>query len=241
MENLAGKAGRILELDALRGIAVVLMVIYHIIFDIYYFGIARIDLFSPPLVLFQRVIGSSFLLIAGISLVLSESRNRAGYRKHLARALKLGAVAAAITLATWIYPHEGVITFGIIHLIAASTLIAPFFFRFGKINLLMGLLLIGAGLYTSTIKVEQQYLFWLGLSYPGYRALDYYPLLPWFGIVLIGLEAGRWLLDNAPWERFAWLGGIGPLEWIGKNSLLIYLIHQPIIIGLLWLMGFVRI
>ncbi len=225
---------RLVEVDALRGIAIAMMVVYHVIFDINYFGIAPVDLYSLPLVLFQRATGSLFLLLVGVSLTLSESRNREGYRHHFLRALKLGAVALAITAATWVYPHEGFITFGIIHLIAASTLIAPFFFRFGKLNAAFGALFIAIGLMMVGMQTGSHLLFPLGLTYPGYTALDYYPLLPWFGVVLMGMAAGYHAFPagrpvfGEPWKDSQ---AARSLALLGKHSLTIYVVHQPLIVG----------
>ncbi len=231
--------GRLIEVDALRGVAIILMVAYHIIFDINYFGVIPVDLYSLPLVLFQRVTGSLFLLIVGVSLTLSESRNAEGYAHHVWKAAKLGAVALAITAATWVFPHEGFITFGIIHLIALSTLIAPFFFRFGRGNAVLGLLVVALGLMMVGVQTDSHYLFWLGLTYPGYTALDYYPLLPWFGVILVGMSAGYALFPagkprfSAPWKDSK---AMQSLALMGRHSLTIYVAHQPVIVGGIFLL-----
>lgn len=223
-------------MDALRGAAIVMMAAYHFIFDVWYLDIAKFDMFSLPLVLFQRAIGISFLLLVGVSLTLSESRNRAGFVRHLRRGLFLGAVALAITAATWIYPHEGFITFGIVHLIALATLAAPAFFGLARLNVLLGLLIIVAGLLAADVEVQSPFLFWLGLTQPGYAALDFYPVLPWFGVVLIGVFAGQTLYPDGKGRfKVPDSGLIRTLGWAGRNSLSIYLVHQPLIFGTLLL------
>ncbi|MEW6036258.1 MAG: heparan-alpha-glucosaminide N-acetyltransferase [Candidatus Micrarchaeota archaeon] len=223
---------RITELDALRGVAILMMAAYHFIFDIYYLGFAQIDLQFLPILLFQRATGTLFLLLAGASLWLSERHNKEGYGRHARRGLLLAAVAALITLGTWIYPHEGFITFGIIHMIAASTFIAPLFFRFGRLNILLGLTLITAGFFIGAVGTDSRLLFPLGVTYPGYTALDYYPLIPWFGVVLVGMEAGRIIFPRgkATWKSrdSAWASR---LAFLGRNSLALYLAHQPLILG----------
>ncbi len=220
--------GRIEQVDVLRGVAIVLMVIYHFIFDMYLFGMAEVDLYGLPLLLFQRSIGALFLLLVGVSIVLSQGKNRDGYAHHAKRGLRLAAAAALITAATWIYPHEGFIRFGIIHMIALSTFIAPLFLRLGKLNIFIGLAIILAGMQTHYTNID--WIFWLGPIRYDYMAFDHYSMVPWFGIVLIGLELGK-RIDS--WKGFVPVNGI--LSFLGRNSLLIYLIHQPLLIGALLL------
>ncbi|MBU0532681.1 DUF1624 domain-containing protein [Patescibacteria group bacterium] len=222
---------RLVEVDTLRGIAIVLMVIYHIFFDLSYFRLVDINLYELGWQLFQRNIGTLFILIVGISLTLSENRNKEGYKRHAKRGLKLAGIALLITVATWIYPHEGFIMFGIIHLIALSTFIAPFFFKFGKWNLVLGLLIILLGFYVGTLVTNSHYLFWLGIVYPGYMQLDHYSLIPWFGVVLVGMYIGNKLFPGG--KSKLKLPTNENLAFLGRNALLIYVIHQPILIGVI--------
>lgn len=221
---------RIGTIDAVRGICVIMMIIYHIMFDLRYFGIMEIDLQFLPILLFQRAIGTGFLIVAGISMWISEAGHKT-YDRHFQRFLKLSLVAAAITLATWIYPHQSFISFGIIHLMAFSALLGPLFFRLGKWNLPLGLAIIALGSLPPGLESDFPYLFWLGFPDPEYTALDYYPLIPWFGAVLIGIYAGQ----NAMKKLAVSLPFGKSLEWIGRNSLAIYVLHQPVIIGIIWI------
>jgi len=197
---------RITGLDAARGTAILLMIAYHFFFDLDFLGISlpgigHIDMSGAFWFFLPRLIGSLFILIVGISMALSESKNKEGYAHHVKRGIFLAGIALTITLATWIYPHEGFIQFGIIHLIAASCFIAPFFFRFGKLNVLIGLAIIVAGIGAQTMQTDSHLLFWLGITYPGYTALDHYPLLPWFGFVLVGIYAGQTLFPRGKQRR----------------------------------------
>ena len=222
---------RIVEVDALRGLGIALMVVYHFFFDLEYFGIADINLYDIGWALFQRLIAVIFLGVVGISLTLSESRNREGYARHAKRALRLGAVALLITAVTWVYPHEGFIVFGIIHFIALASLIGPLFFRFRAWNVLLGVLIIIAGLYTSTLFTDSKYLFWLGIVYQGYQPLDHYPLLPWLGVVLIGIYAGQRFFPDGKARLKKSSERMDKLAFLGRYSLLLYLLHQPIMAG----------
>jgi len=237
--------GRIIEVDALRGVAIILMVIYHFFFDLEFFGIMGIDLSAASWVLFQRLIAVMFLSLVGVGLVLSESRNREGYARHLKRGLFLAVIAGAITIATWIYPHDGYIQFGIIHLIALSVIIAPLFFRFGRWNLVFGVVFIILGLWFGHMTIASHLLFWAGITDPGYHALDHYPIFPWFGVVLVGISLGKMAYPgNVPRPFITGEGNgiadnsIRILVALGRNSLMVYLVHQPIIIGLLILLMF---
>ncbi len=218
---------RIREIDIARGIAVLLMVIYHLIFDLDYLGMANIDLQSIPLVVFQRTIGTMFVGIAGIAFALSLRENDS-YVHHAKRGALLAGVAILITTVTWIYPHDGFITFGVIHMLALSAFVAPLFARFGKMNILFGLIAIAIGLAMSGMTTQNGALFWLGLTTTSYTALDFYPMLPWFGIFLIGMAVGN-EMTKVKWKET----NETLLSLIGKNSLAIYLVHQVVLIGLL--------
>lgn len=230
---------RVPEVDALRGIAIILMVIYHFFFDLSYFGLADINLYEFEWQMFQRTVGALFIFVMGLSLTLSEAKNKEGYARHAKRAAKLAGVALLITIATWVYPHEGFIMFGIIHFIAAATLIGPLFFRLGWWNVLLGIAVIAAGFYIGEIQIDSHYLFWLGIIYPGYRPLDHYSLIPWFGIVLLGIYAGQRFFPKGK-ARLKKTDCMEKLAFLGRNALLIYLLHQPVMIGLLFLGGYAQ-
>ncbi|MFA6048987.1 MAG: heparan-alpha-glucosaminide N-acetyltransferase [Candidatus Micrarchaeia archaeon] len=235
---------RFWELDASRGFAIALMIGYHFVFDLEYFGImGRIS--HPLMFWLPRGIGALFLLIFGISLSISYSRNaglgaNAPAIKELNRAAFLGAVAIAITIATTIYPGDGAIVFGIIHLMAVSAALSPAFRRFRTFNLVFGSGLVIAGIAANATMVGTQWLVWLGFAFPGFYTLDYYPLLPWFGVVLIGMFLGKTLYPNAKraFPAPAQNPGPGMLALAGRNSLAIYLLHQPILVGIIAAYGY---
>jgi len=232
---------RIVEVDTVRGIAIVMMVIYHFFLDMDFFQISEIDLSGISWIVFQRAIAFTFVFIAGISLVLMK-RKKKGKWDYVKRAAFLGAIALVITAVTWIYPHERFIMFGIIHLIALSTLIAPLFFSLGSWNLLLAIVLIIGGFFLGTAPIEgTDYFFWLGVYSPSYWPLDYYPLIPWFGIILLEMYSGQRLFTTQNIERMKNDGTknilIQKLAFLGRNSLLIYLIHQPILVALITILS----
>ncbi|MFA5108693.1 MAG: heparan-alpha-glucosaminide N-acetyltransferase [Candidatus Micrarchaeia archaeon] len=235
------------EIDILRGIAILMVVVFHIFYDLNYFHIASFDMHSGALMLFGRLAAFILIFIVGISLHLSHERANAqgknSFLKYAKRSLGLFAIAALISLATYIYPHDGFIFFGIIHFIALAVLIGYFFLDFYYLNLAVGILFILAGEVLSQMQTSNIFLFILGMN-SNFYTLDYYPIFPWIGIVLLGMFAGKSLYEkqerkfsicipNAKIMRF--------FDLCGQNSLLIYIVHQPIIICILAMLGYAHI
>ena len=181
------------EIDFLRGIAVIMMIAYHIFFDLDFLGIISIPLDHPAFRLFLYPIGTLFLMLVGFSLVLSYQRYHSQngvnppVEKYLKRSVSLFSIALLITGLTWLYPHDGFIVFGVIHCISLSILITYFFIEKPMISLVTGLIIVGIGLFFSTMYISNPYLFWMGIKTSSFHTLDYFPLFPWLGVVLIGV------------------------------------------------------
>jgi uncharacterized membrane protein len=149
------------------------------------------------------------------------------------------SLALGITLVTYIVIGRGFIVFGILHLISISILLAYPLLRLGRMNLLLGLAAILLGLYIQELEVDFFWLIWLGLAPRSFTSLDYVPLLPWFGVVLMGMAGGALLYKDLG-RRFplpdisAWPPVRG-LIFLGRNSLAIYILHQPLLLGLIYL------
>jgi uncharacterized membrane protein len=238
-------AGRYWEIDALRGVAIVMMVVYHLTYDLVLFGYYRANVLAGPWLIFARAIASLFILLAGGSLALSHARigHRISgwslYRNYLVRGLKLLGWGMTITLVTQVYMGRGVIIFGILHLIGTATILAYPFLSFHLANLVLGAAIIALGIYLNQLLVSHPWLLLLGLRPPTLYQLDYFPLLPWFGVVLLGIFIGQALYPGGRrWFNLPGLGewpGVQLLVWLGRRSLLIYLLHQPVLIAILTL------
>ncbi len=215
------------EVDALRGLAIVLMVVYHFFFDIGFLEIASINLQDAPLLILQRTTAFLFLILVGVSMTLGKP----DFKKTLNRAVKLGAVAILITVATSIYPGNGAIVFGIIHFIAVSVLLGYFFLSFNWPNLLAALGVLAAWLLAGSFTQGSPYLIWLGFPPADFYTLDYYPLLPWFALVLAGIFIGKTVFPLK--NRMPEPGAAQPLCFLGRKSLAIYLLHQPVLLVVL--------
>ena len=238
------------EIDALRGIAIVMMVIYHLVYDLVLFGHYQASVVSGPWRVFARVTASLFILLAGVSLSLAYARvspQERGwhlYQKYLARGLKLLGWGMVITLVTWAYMGKAVIIFGILHLIGTITILAYPFLSLRWANLPIGLGMITLGVPLNQVPVSHSWLLLLGLKPPMLLQLDYFPLLPWFGVALLGVFISQNLYPGGirHFNLPDWVGqtGLKQLVWLGRHSLAIYLIHQPILIATLNILSAIR-
>jgi uncharacterized membrane protein len=147
--------------------------------------------------------------------------------------LKIFALGLVITLVTWFFPHDGFIVFGILHCIGLSIILGYFFIRYTFISFIMGILLVFIGILLQGIFIDFYWLFWIGLKPYRFYTLDYFPLLPWFGVVLIGIYIGNIVYQNGYGKKIltdkfdnVFVNG---LVYLGRHSLIIYMLHQPII------------
>lgn len=235
---------RLWEVDTVRGIAVILMVLYHFMWDLSMFGIYRTDMRFGPWQAVARGIGTTFIFLLGLSLTLSYQRGRVGktrfsFSSNLRRGLLIFGCGLIVSLATYVFDPATFVIFGILHLLGAALILAhPFLFVDWRISLIAGLLLIGAGLFVDRFDAATPWLTWLGIEQAGRYMSDYYPLLPWFGVALLGMSAGFTLYPKGE-RRFPLpdLNNLAPvrgLRFLGRHSLIIYLLHQPIMLGVLF-------
>jgi len=236
---------RFWEIDTLRGIAVCMMITYHLFFDLNYFGVYSMDLYSLPVLLFLYPIGTVFLLLVGISLTLSYSRAKQTHTKaqlrikYLKRGSGIFGLGMLVTLVTWVYPHDGFIVFGVLHCIGLSILLAYPLISSRALAFLVGVLCIGLGVFLQNmVTVDFPWLLWIGFVPRQFYTLDYFPLLPWFGVVLIGISLGNTLYQNNTRRFKINEYSHNPVSrlfcFLGRYSLLVYLLHQLLIVGLLY-------
>jgi uncharacterized membrane protein len=231
----AGKMPRIVGLDALRGVAIVAMAAYHFCFDLRYFGITRSDFEHDPRWLIVRtLILSSFLLIAGISAVLAQRRTLPAARS-LRRIAVIAGAALLVSAGSWLMFPRSFIWFGVLHAIALSLLLARPLLGRPWVAATVGIAVIVAGATLDHPAFDGRALGWIGFMTTKPVTEDYVPLFPWAGVLFLGIAAGHALLRT----RFAVLGPLArlptPLRWLGRHSLIVYLVHQPAMIALLWL------
>lgn len=234
-------APRLALVDVARGAALVAMIVYHLVWDLDYFGlIAGGVASSAPMRGFSHAIASAFLLIAGVSVALAHRGkfNGKAFRKQF---IKVALAAAAVTLVTAYAMPQAPITFGILHAMAVGVLLtaalakAPW-----GVTALVAAAMIAAPWLFSSPAFNDPLVLWLGLGTVEPAALDWRPVLPWTGVMAAGLALARmtrvqsFLVRSADFDPNADPISRG-LDWIGRRTLPIYLIHQPVLFGLLYL------
>lgn len=232
---------RIGWLDAFRGLALVAMASYHLIWDFEYFGYLAPGTAGHGLPkLYARGIATTFLFLAGLGLVLAH-RNGIRWDRFGLRFAKVAGAAALVTIATWFAMPEGFIHFGILHQIALASVVGIAFLNLPPLVTLMAAVGVLAlpFFYQSTL-FDHPALWWVGLQPKPRLSFDYVPFFPWFAPVLVGIAVGNIGVFRA------WLGRLGqppksarPLGFAGRHSLLVYLLHQIPLFGLVWLLSMV--
>ncbi|MCX8160254.1 MAG: DUF1624 domain-containing protein [Candidatus Saccharicenans sp.] len=235
---------RIWEIDFLRGLAIILMVGYHLLYDLGDFaGLERFlglttDLTTPAWLVAQHFFAGLFVILSGVSSNFSQN--------NLRRSLKYLAVALVITAATYFFDPGSVILFGIIHCLGVSALIYGLYFKKST-----AVTCLTSGIIIASLSpllpaahripaLNSNWLLPLGLHRPDFASFDYFPLIPWFGVFLVGAALGRWLYPSRK-SLFIRKLPATIFNWCGRHSLWIYLLHQPIILGTLYLLGYVSL
>ena len=231
--RLGGARGRIPAIDVARTIAIVAMALFHFGRDLDMYGIAPPgSTYSGAWFWAARLIAGSFLFLVGMGLWLGHGRG-VRWEGFLRRLALVALGAGLVSLGTWHAVPQAWVRYGILHSIAVSSMLAlPFLRCPAWLTALAGL---GALALPRWVALEAPALFWTGLSGPVPPQVDFEPLFPWIAPVLFGLAAARaadraGLIDRlrdpdpAPW--------LDRLAWPGRHSLAIYLIHQPVLVGL---------
>jgi uncharacterized membrane protein len=229
---------RISSIDALRGFAICLMIAYHFCFDLNlpWVDVIHADFNHDLFWLTARsIIVSTFLTLVGISLVLARHGD-ASPRHFWRRIALIAGCAILVTAGSYVLYPQTFIVFGILHCIAIASLLGQPLVAQPRAALGIGLAIVVAGVAVKLPLFDTPWLNWIGMMTHKPTTEDYVPLFPWLGVVFIGIWLGAMLSDrqfrplravarNAP----AWL------RFLGRHSLLVYMIHQPLLLAALWL------
>jgi len=212
------------EIDFLRGLGIILMLISNFVTDLQIFLNHPQNLFWRFFALFTA---SIFVFTSGISFQVSSKQ------KILKRFLKLIFLGFVITAVTAILLKDGAIYFGILHFLALAWIIALPFSNLGYLNIPLAFLFILLHFFVDGVHANTLLLLPLGITPSNFYTFDYFPIFPWFGVFLLGLPVGELFLQKNPSENKNIF--ISIITYLGRNSLKIYLIHQPIFVGLILL------
>ncbi|MDD2486759.1 MAG: heparan-alpha-glucosaminide N-acetyltransferase domain-containing protein [Candidatus Gracilibacteria bacterium] len=220
------------KIDYLKGFLVIVMILFHFnyilsnVFGIYF------DISPFFLKNVQLIGGSLFIGISGFCFAISEKKHGKGIiRNYFNKIVILAFLSLSISLITYLSIRSQFIVFGILHFFTLGFSLILFFRKFRYLNFIIGIALIIIGNAIGSILVGSKFLFWLGFKYDGFYSADYYPVIPWFGVMIIGYSIGVFLIEKNLIDK-VFSGEIKYLRiigFLGRKSLLIYVIHAPII------------
>ncbi len=234
------RAGRFDRLDAVRGAAIVWMAAFHFCFDLSYFRFTRQNFYADPFWTVQRIcIVSLFLFCAGVGQAIAVEQSQP-WARFWRRWAQVAGCAVLVSFGSRLMFPESFISFGVLHCIAVSLIVMRLSAGARAGLWIAGLAALLAPHFLASRFFDSRATDWVGLVTHKPRAEDYVPLLPWIGVVCWGLAAGRWVMARRP----GWLAGgvpapAAPLAALGRWSLCFYMLHQPVLIGalsaLVWL------
>ncbi|MBN2200242.1 MAG: DUF1624 domain-containing protein [Candidatus Aminicenantes bacterium] len=240
---LRGAAGRIWEVDFLRGFSILLVVLYHAAYDLRELAGVRtlcgweIPLGSPVLEAARNFFAGLFIVLCGISSTLT--------RSNIRRALRLLAVALIITAATYFFNSSAAVHFGILHCLGLSILLYGLTLeKSGPLSCAAAgaaVFLLSAAffLFLKNTAIPFDWLLPFGIHSAAYVSFDYFPLFPWLGVFLAGAALGKSVYSS----RRSLLSKPPPVSFLniaGRHSLWIYIAHQPVLIGVFFVTGLLR-
>ena len=243
------KLPRVGVLDTARGVALLAMASYHFSWDLEHFGyLAAGAAETGWLKIYARTIASTFLFLAGVSLVLASSPE-VRWPSYFKRLGMIVIAALAISAVTFVMMPEEWIFFGILHSIAAASVIGLLFLRLPAFATLITAAILFAGILVENVfspgllrssVFDAPWLWWLGLSETLPRSNDYVPLFPWLTPFLFGLGTAQLGMTAGWFGRLAALGtGNSLAARAGRHSLLFYLVHQPVLFGSVYLLSLI--
>lgn len=221
------------RLDALRGAAIVWMAAFHFCFDLDHFRFIQQDFYDSPVWTVQRAcIVSLFLFCAGVSQAVALDAGQ-GWARFWRRWAQVVACALAVSVGSFVMFPLSFITFGVLHCIALLLIVLRLTAGAGPWLWPLGAVAVALPRGVQHEWFDTRWTNWIGLVTDKPITEDYVPLLPWLGVAWWGLAAGQWLLAN----RRHWLTGAipsaaRPLAVLGRWSLSVYMVHQPVLIGL---------
>jgi uncharacterized membrane protein len=227
-------ASRFDRLDALRAVAILWMAAFHFCFDLNYYKFIQQNFYGDPFWTVQRsMIVSLFLFCAGFGQAVAWEQGQ-GWPRFWRRWAQVAGCALLVTAGSYLMFPRSYISFGVLHGIALMLIITRLTARFGLWLWPLGLVAIALPHVVRDSFFDSRLTNWVGLVTHKPVTEDYAPLLPWIGVMWWGLAAGQWVLKNRrEWVTGALPAVMSPLATLGRWSLSFYMLHQPVLIGLL--------
>lgn len=243
------RSARFERLDALRGLAMVWMTVFHFTFDLNYFGWVKQDFYNDPLWTWQRTfIVSLFLLCAGAGQAMAVALGQS-WQRFWRRWAQVAVCAALVTLGSWLMYRQSFIYFGVLHGMALMLIVVRLTASWGRWLWVLGALAIASKFIAAYVLqavatadfmalMNAPGLNWLGWITQKPVTEDYVPLFPWLGLMWWGMAGGNWLITQGQLSNHGKLSGdlplTKPLATLGRWSLSYYLLHQPILMAALY-------
>jgi uncharacterized membrane protein len=240
-----GQPQRFIELDILRGFAILFMIILHLFWDLDYFGIVPLNKNFYSL---NIIVPVMFFLLVGICQAVNNNKYQGQPKKMYLRTIQRGLwilnLGMLFTLLTAVFLPDRPILFGVLHCIGCCIILTVPFLKLKSTNAIYATLIIIAGIAIGTFfMVENPNIFQLAAGFHqsdiAAHTIDYFPILPWLGVCLLGITLGNILYKNNkrrfPLPNLSKYKSTKIFSWLGQHSLAIYLVHQPIIAGVLFL------
>lgn len=219
---------RILEIDVVRVIAMVLMIVFHFVYDLNEFLGINIDYLNGFWYYEGKLSALLFIFISGISNGFS--------RKPVRRGIKILFYAMIITIVTYVIFPDEYIRFGILHFLGTAMIISPVLRKFNNgFLILLAFLSVIAGSYIKKLSVDTYLFLPFGAMYDGFSSMDYYPIFPYIAFYVLGIVVYKKVYSSG--KGFIYTReNYKVIRFLSKNSLGIYVLHQPILLLFIFLM-----
>jgi uncharacterized membrane protein len=222
------------RLDALRAVAILWMAVFHFCFDLNYFGFIRQNFYGDPFWTTQRTcIVSLFLFCAGLGQAVAITQQQR-WARFWRRWAEVAGCAVLVSIGSWMVFKGRFISFGVLHGIAVMLIIVRLTAGWGRALWLVGAVAIALPWLVQHPVFDTRWTNWVGLVTHKPSTEDYVPVLPWVGVMWWGMAAGQWVMAH---HRELLTGALPralhPLAVLGRWSLTFYMLHQPILFGVL--------
>ena len=227
------KINRYLVIDCIRGCAILAMMAYHFGFDLNMQGYIVQDLnHSIVWQIARSLILGTFLFVAGFSMALAAQQS---LKKRLIRLTRIAFCAVLVSVVSLFMFPDSWIFFGVLHFLVVATVICWVVMPYKKLLMVLAVAITVIGILYQSQVFDQPALQWLGMMTHKPITEDYVPIFPWLGVMMMGIILGQWALTRVQLWPLACTPNVvlSPVQWLGRHSLAVYMLHQPILLGLL--------